>query len=262
MNLCMHLRRRHSQSVTSQLWLGLNAVLALMAAPAMALSPASWVGKFATDGDMWQEVRLRKDLKPNRFERRKWEGVHALAVQSQASMSLMARTLNIDLSATPVQCWRWRVGAVITTADMSQRQWDDYAARVYVSFHLPESAMGLGLRTKLRLARAIWGADVPDAAINYFWDNSHPIGTEQPNVYTDRAIMVVQRSGNQQAGRWIEERRNVLEDVSRLFSDDARAVQLAVTADSDNTGETAHAGFADFHFVPADVKCDFPPAQP
>ncbi len=70
--------------------------------------------------------------------------------------------------------------------------------------------------------------------------------------------MVVQRSGNQQAGRWLEERRNVLEDVTRLFARDALAVQLAVTADSDNTGQTARAGFADVHFVPADADCQFP----
>lgn len=262
MNLCMHLLRRHSQSVTSQLWLGLNAVLALMAAPAMALSPSSWVGKFATDGDMWQEVRLRKDLKPNRFERRKWEGVHALVVQSQASMSLMARPLSVDLETTPVLCWRWRVDATLGTADMTQRQGDDYAARVYVSFKLPEASMGLGLRTKLALARTIWGTDLPDAAINYVWDNRNPIGTERPNVYTDRAIMVVLRSGDKQAGRWIQERRDVRDDVSRFFSHEAQPVQLAVTADTDNTGLSAHAGFADFHFVGADTECQFPPARP
>ncbi len=145
---------------------------------------------------------------------------------------------------------------------MTQRQGDDYAARVYVSFKLPDTAMGFGLRTKLALARTIWGADLPDAAINYVWDNRHPIGTDHPNVYTDRAIMVVQRSGNAQAGRWVQERRNVRDDVSRLFSTEAQAVQLAVTADTDNTGLSAHAGFADFHFVGADAGCQFPQAQP
>lgn len=246
----------------SRLSLGLRAMLAQMAFLILALTPATSVGQVAPDSYVWQEVRLGKDVKPNRFERRIWDGVSALEVHSKASMSLMARPLDINLSATPVLCWRWRVGGVITTADMRQRQGDDYAARVYVSFQLPEAALGMGLRAKLALARAIWGADLPDAAINYVWDNRHPIGTEQPNAYTDRAIMVVQRSGNQLAGRWVEERRNVLEDVSRLFSRDARAVQLAVTADSDNTGEMAHAGFADFHFVPLDAKCDFLPAQP
>ena len=253
--------RRH-QSVPSRLVWRLTAALGCLAWSVAAQASVVWIGQFHADDGPWQEIRLRKDIQPNRFERRNWEGVQALEVQSQASMSLMARPLSIDLSATPVLCWRWRVDAVIATADMKQRQGDDYAARLYVSFKLPASAMGLGLRTQLRLARAIWGPDLPDAAINYVWDNQHSIGTEQPNVYTDRAIMVVQRSGNQQAGRWLEERRNVLEDVTRLFARDALAVQLAVTADSDNTGQTARAGFADVHFVPADADCQFPAPRP
>ncbi len=237
---------------------GLGAVLLILALSAKAQDAVTWVGQFDEGSDLWREVRIRKDIKPNRFERRGWDGVHALEVHSAASMSLMARPLAVDLQATPVLCWRWRVDAVIASADMNQRQGDDYAARVYVSFKLPESAMGWGLRTKLGLARAIWGADLPDAAINYVWDNRRPIGTEQPNVYTDRAIMVVQRSGNQQAGQWVQERRNVLEDVTRLFSREAQAVQLAITADTDNTGQTVHAGFADIHFVSVDGQCEFP----
>jgi Protein of unknown function (DUF3047) len=253
---------RSGQSVTSRSGAVLSLLLGLVALPSVAQPQPAGTGKIDTAPHRWQEVRLQKDLIPNRFVRRTWDGVDAIEVHSNAGMSLMARPLSVDLEATPVLCWRWRVDAALSTADMTQRQGDDYAARVYVSFRLPDSAMGLGLRTKLALGRAIWGANLPDAALNYVWDNRHPIGTEQPNVYTDRAIMVVQRSGNAQAGRWVQERRNVQEDVSRLFSTEAQAVQLAVTADTDNTGLSAHAGFADFHFVGVDAECQFSPVRP
>jgi hypothetical protein len=36
-------------------------------------------------------------------------------------------------------------------------------------------------------------------------------------------------------------------------------VQLAVASDTDNTGETARAGFADLHFVGAEEPCEFKP---
>ena len=253
---------RSGQSVTSRGGAVLSLLLGLVALPSVAQPLPAGQGELNSTPSRWQEVRLRKELTPNRFSLRIWDGVDAIEVHSNASMSLMARPLSVDLETTPVLCWRWRVDATLAAADMTQRQGDDYAARVYVSFKLPEAAIGLGLRTKLALARAIWGADLPDAAINYVWDNRHPIGTEQPNVYTDRAIMVVQRSGNAQVGRWVQERRNVQEDVSRFFSREARPVQLAVTADTDNTGLSAHAGFADFHFVGADADCQFPQAQP
>jgi Protein of unknown function (DUF3047) len=262
MNIVLSQVERSGKSVTSRIWSRVWALLLPLAFPAMAQASIVWVGPFDVSPHLWQEVRLRKDVAPNRFERRNWDGVSALEVLSVASMSLMAHPLTVDLQATPVLCWRWRIARVIPTANMKLRQGDDYAARVYVSFKLPESVMGLGLRTKLGLARAIWGADLPDAAMNYVWDNRHPVGTEGPNAYTDRAIMVVQRSGDHASGAWVNERRNVLEDVSRLFSDEARAVQLAITADTDNTGQTAHAGFADFHFVHPGRACQFPPLRP
>lgn len=236
-----------------------SALLALLMVMALPIAAQTIrVGPYGADTVPWQEIRVGKSIAPNRHERRTWDGVDALEVHSALSMSLMARPLEVDLQATPVLCWRWRVDAVIDAANLYTRQGDDYAARVYVSLKLPESAMGLALRTKLRLARNLWGSDLPDAAINYIWDNRHPVGTEQANAYTDRAIMVVMRSGNSQAGRWIEEKRHVLNDARRLFGASAQATQIAIAADTDNTASRAHAGFADFHFVPEGAACRFP----
>ena len=243
-------------------WLLFGGLLAALttqaAAESMPGQAAVWVGRFGGAVEEWRDVEIKPELAKNRFGYRRWDGVDALEVHSSASMSLKARPLTVDLDATPVLCWRWRIAAPIAGANLQQRQGDDYAARVYVSFKLPDAALSWGLRTQLRLGRAIWGPDLPDAAVNYVWDNRHPVGTEQANAYTDRAMMVVLRSGDAEARQWVVERRDVKSDVARLFAPGARPVQLAVTADSDNTGQTAHAGFADFHFVPAAAACQFP----
>jgi hypothetical protein len=68
-------------------------------------------------------------------------------------------------------------------------------------------------------------------------------------------MMVVQRTGGADAGRWVWERRDVRADALRLFGPSATPVQIAVTADTDNTGESARAGFADLHFVAATAPC-------
>jgi hypothetical protein len=223
---------------------------------AAAPSPVLWVGRFDAGLGPWQEVFLSSGLRPNTFRVRAWDGAAAVEVLSDASMSLLARPVVMNMNATPVLCWRWRIKATISQADMRRKDGDDYAARVYVSFKLPESSMGFGLRAKLALARAIYGKDLPDAAINYVWDNLQPKGTERANAYTDRAQMLVLRSGDADAGRWVWERRNVKQDVVRLFGEGARVVQLALTADTDNTLQSAQAGFADFHFVPATSPCE------
>lgn len=244
MNICASTFRSHA----------LFSLAMLTALPVVA--ETVWVGRFDRGMAPWQEVRLKADLQPNTFSLRDWDGVPALEVKSAGSMSLLGRPLDVDLQRTPVLCWRWRIDAPLKSADMTQRSGDDYAARLYVSLALPDSEKSFGLRAQLRIARTIWGPSVPDAAVNYVWDNRQPVGTERPNAYTDRTTMVVLRSGAADAGAWVQERRNVGRDVARLWGVSARPVQLAVTADTDNTGESARAGFADLHWVPEQSACE------
>lgn len=206
----------------------------------------------------WQLIRLEKHVPPTQYRSLNWDGVPAIEARAQASMALLGRPVEVDLAATPMLCWRWRVEHALNGADMRKRSGDDYAARIYLAFSLPPEALSLGAKASLALARAIYGSVVPDAAINYVWDNRHPVGTRMPNAYTDRAQMIVRRSGNQWAGAWVEERANVADDVAKTFvTHRARLKVLAIAADADNTGESARAGFADLHFVGADAPCRF-----
>ena len=204
----------------------------------------------------WQVVQLDKKIAPTRYQLKSWDGVLAIEANAERSMALLARPVEIDWNRTPVLCWRWRVDAPLVKADMASKAGDDYAARVYVSFALPPEEMGFILRSQLKLARAIWGDAVPDAAINYVWDNRYPIGTLKPNAYTERTRMIVAESGDDKAGRWVVARHDVRQDFIAEFGlPQAHLIQLAVASDTDNTGETAHAGFADFHFVEKNASC-------
>ncbi len=218
------------------------------------------VGRFNAPSSVppapWQLITLSNKIKPTQYAVVRWGGAMAIESLADNSMALMARPLNIDLTKTPVLCWRWRIEDVLQTADMRKKTGDDYAARVYVALKLPPQALGFGLRTKLALARSIYGEHVPDAALNYVWDNRYPAGTIAPNAYTDRTQMMVMRSGRQDIKRWVNERRDVLADATQLFgSYDHQAVSLAVASDTDNTGERAKAGFADMHFVSREQPC-------
>lgn len=206
----------------------------------------------------WQLIRLEKQVPATEFRSLRWDGVNAIEARAEASMALLGRPVDIDLALHPVLCWRWRIDGVVKSADMSRRSGDDYAARVYLAFQMPPGSLGLADRAALSVARAVYGNIVPDAAINYVWDNRHPVGTVMPNAYTNRARMVVRRSGDAQAGGWVEERVNVRDDAARLFGSERIALKfVAVASDADNTGERARAGFADLHFVAEDQPCDF-----
>lgn len=225
-----------------------------------ALADPRWVGQFSeTDTGIpapWKIEYVDQRVPPTQYTLRKWDGVMAIEASAHKSMALLARSVAVNLKKTPILCWQWRTDAPVASADMTRKSGDDYAARVYLTFAVPPSQLDFGTRTKLRLARSIYGNQVPDAALNYVWDNRHAVGTLQDNAYTDRARMLVLRSGASQAGMWIHERRNVLTDFRRAFGEiEGELKGLAIASDTDNTGGDAHAGFADFRFVETEDAC-------
>ena len=239
----------------------LPAVL-LCAALGVSAEPI-WVGRFSEADPAipapWKIEHLNEKYPPTRYALRRWDGVVAIEAQADKSMALLGRPVAVDLKKTPILCWQWRIDAPVASADMNRKSGDDYAARVYLTFSVPPEQLGLGTRTKLALARSIYGDQVPDAALNYVWDNIHPVGTLQDNAYTDRTRMLVLRSGAGKAGAWVQERRNVRKDFQLAFGDiGGQLTGLAIASDTDNTGEKAHAGFADFRFVENEAACPAP----
>jgi len=219
-----------------------------------------WLDHFAQEAaDVpapWRVVQLDRKVPPTRYRITLWDGHHAIEATAERSMALLARPVEIDLNRTPVLCWRWRVDAPLVKADMATKAGDDFAARVYVAFSMRSSTLDFMTRVKLKLTRSIYGDEVPDAAINYVWDNRYPVGTRMPNAYADRTRMIVAEFGAANAGKWVVARHDVLQDaVAEFGSEQVRLIQFSVAADTDNTGERARAGFADFHFVERSAAC-------
>ncbi|MEA3009957.1 MAG: hypothetical protein QOJ91_1649 [Sphingomonadales bacterium] len=239
--------------------IGLAALLLSLGGLAAAAAPPLWVGRFESPGappSPWRVVRFGKTVRPTAYRVAVVRGVTGVEAFADSSMALLARPLTVDLAATPILCWRWLVEAPVAKGDMTKKAGDDYAARLYVAFDLPDSAMSAGTRFKLGMARRLFGAAVPDAALNYVWDNRHPVGFRTKSAYTDRAELIVAETGAARAGTWVVERVDVARDFARGFGvAAARPIQLAIASDTDNTKSKARAAFADIHFVAAGQRC-------
>jgi hypothetical protein len=151
--------------------------------------------------------------------------------------------------------WRWKVDRVVAKADLERKQGDDFAARVYVFFDLPQSELTLAERATLAFARLVHGEALPAAGLCYVWDNRHARGTAAWNPYWRRIRMVVVESGDDLANRWIEEQRDLRADFVAAFG--ARGGKpvpaitgVAVGNDTDQTGESATAWFGDVRIEP------------
>jgi hypothetical protein len=200
----------------------------------------------------WREVTL-SGIKPAVISLVAEEGATVLRVRAEAAAGSAA--LAIDSDPRSWLAWRWKVDRVVERADMTRKAGDDFAARVYVFFDLPVGELSFGDRVRIAVARVIYGRDVPTAAICYVWDNRHPVGTSMPNPYTDRVRMIVLESGPARVGSWTPERRDIERDYRLAFAPPAgkpvpRVSGIAASADTDQTGESVTAWFADFRLEP------------
>ena len=201
----------------------------------------------------WEKVELPYGHK-NEFRVVAEGNVHALQVKSAKSFGTVAFLLHADAAATPIVRWRWKVDHALEKARMDTKAGEDFAARLYVSFDFPTQELSVGERVKLDIAGATVGF-VPAAAICYVWDNHNPVGTAGWSPYFGHVRVVVLQSGNERAGKWIDERRDVEADFVAAFGERWKGHVPKITGvvagnDTDQTGESVTAWFGDIHLEP------------
>ncbi|MES3039748.1 MAG: DUF3047 domain-containing protein [Pseudomonadota bacterium] len=211
--------------------------------------------KAGSDGlpEGWKLFRINEKVPATKFTMPE-PGV--LYAQASNSMAGIIRKQRVDLDKTPILCWRWKVKASVAKADLSNKAGDDYAARIYVFYDVPAAQLGFGDRLKIKLAKSLYGAEIPTAALNYVWDNKYPVGTLRANAYTDRTRLLVIETGNAKAGQWLSEARDVRQDYLAAFGSKAPDVTgLAIATDTDNTHSDAEAWYQEPRFVAKSEQC-------
>ena len=206
----------------------------------------------ATAPPGWAVQTLPKVEHQTRYDLVNDGGTIVLRARADASASSLRHGLFADPKLTPVLRWRWRTDRVLQGADITRKDGDDFSARLYVFFDRSEESMTIKERTLFKLGRARYGNQLPSAALCYVWDNRQPVGKIFDNAYTSFVAMVVASSGEAQVGQWVSLQRNVAEDYRRAFNTDPpRIIGVAVSVDTDNTGEATTSYFGDIDFVPA-----------
>lgn len=159
------------------------------------------------------------------------QGSRVLEAQSQDSASGVFFEIEYSLNDFPFLSWRWKIEKSLPQGDARFKEGDDYAARIYVVFphwFFPKTR-----------------------SINYIWANKLPKGESIANPFTANAMMLAVQSGDQQAGIWITERRDVRADYRRLFGEEPSEVGgIAIMTDTDNSHSQARAWFDDLRIEP------------
>ena len=197
--------------------------------------------------DGWNEV-LFDGKTPNRFEA---EGEGGVTVLSESSVSLVQRPLDVDLAATPLLTWRWRVDEATPPTDLSIKGGDDRSLAIYVAFPFQPEEAGFMERMKRAVVESLVGEEAPGRVLVYVWGGEGKRGDSVPNPYLGKAgATTILRSADSETGAWQEESIDIAEDYRNSFaSEPPDPISIAISADSDDTMSRIEAAITGLSFV-------------
>ena len=174
----------------------------------------------------------------------------SIEINTDASASLIFLPIDVDPAATPRLSWRWRVDENLPATDLSRRGGDDRPAAIFVFFEWDPDAASLKERMMRPLVEAWKGRDAPGRLLSYTWGGDHPTGSLIESAYFGGAGMqVILQNSNAPTGEWVSEDVDVAADYERIFGAPPPPIrQLAISADSDDTGGRSRASIIELMF--------------
>jgi hypothetical protein len=202
---------------------------------ALVLSLATVAGAADVTVEDWSQQTIGHKGLPTGWKSQNWgsprydfaivanDGGKALHLKSANEGSTIVKDVKgkVNLKETPILEWTWKVMALPKGGNSCKKATDDQAAQVFVAWpRFPEA-----VRSRI---------------IGYVWDSTVPVGTICRSEKSGTVTYVVLRSGPAELGKWITERRNVVEDFRKVYNDDLEppgAVSVAI--DSNDTQSTS-----------------------
>ena len=160
------------------------------------------------------------------------DGRAALHMKSANEGSTISREIKgkIDLQETPILEWTWKAVVLPKNGNSCKKATDDQAAQLFVVWpRFPEA-----VRSRI---------------IGYVWDTTQPVGTICKSQKTGTVTYVVVRSGTADLGKWMAERRNVVEDFTKVYGEaPENPAAVSVSIDSNDTNSTSESFVAAIGF--------------
>jgi Protein of unknown function (DUF3047) len=182
--------------------------------------PDGWLG-----GQNWGLPQHDMTIEEN-------EGHRVLHLKSKIESSAVQRDIRgrVNLNETPILEWSWKAITLPKNGDCRKKATDDQAAQLYIVWpRFPQA--------------------VRSQIIGYIWDSTAPAGSIVKSEKTSTVTYVVMRSGAAELGKWITERRNVVEDYKKIYGaqpDNPGYISIAI--DSDDTVSSAESVFGSIRF--------------
>ncbi len=215
-------------------------LLLLIINPVLAQENDVFLREDFGDLEDWKPLHFKKIEEHTEYSIVKEGNESYLKAESRASASGIIFKVRFSVLEYPKVKWRWKVSNVFEKGNAKEKSGDDYPLRIYIIFKYDPENASFGQKAKYGFAKSFYGEYPPHSTLNYIWANRQHDERVLTNTYAEEARMIIMQSGAENAGKWMEQEVNILEDYHKAFGEDPPdTASVAVMSDSDNTGESA-----------------------
>ena len=161
-------------------------------------------------------------------------GKGIIKAESLGSRSSLFKDVEEKKKSYPILTWRWKVSNVVRSAIETRKDRFDAAARVMVIFGKEK---GIG----------IFGMGEPSGLkIEYIWANRQPKGHIFDHPGEKSCKVFVLETGENKAGQWVYEERNIQKDFKTAFGTEPEGVlAIGIQTDTDQSNERVTAYYSE-----------------
>ena len=197
------------------------------------------VGRSVVDSG-WREIEFA-DKKPNQFVKC---GQDCIKIDSASSVSMIRRSLKIDITEKKFLSWEWKLIVPPAPSDLGKKGQDDRALAVYITFPFDEKNASISERGIRPLVELRYGKEAPGRVLSYVWASTTPIGEAVNSPFGGaQHKMIVKRNGASVLNTWLGEKVDIFADYKDSFGAEPHGVlEILISSDTDDT-RTVSSGF-------------------
>lgn len=187
------------------------------------------------------------------YERK--DGRDTVLVRAVSSASMLRQTVRIEPDRLGQLRFSWMVPALISAADLAQRDGDDSPVRIVLAFEGDRARFAAKDAALSELSELLTGEPLPYATLMYVWSNHQAPGSIIINSRTSRIRKLVMESGPDRLRQWLDYERDVRADFFKAFGEAPGALlAIGIMTDTDNTRSEAQAWYGPVRHVAVEAK--------
>jgi len=201
----------------------------------------------------WKHVLPKKNRASTSYSIERLNGEPYLRAVSSATDSWLELDVgDIDVSEYPVMEWMWMVNQFPETEWEMNRENDDFAIRIELLYDYKGGKKNILNIVRKGLLKSVFMHYPPELVVDYVWSLNVPPEKAYRSPSAKNTMVIPIESDTVMQGRWVRERRNILDDLVSFNGEKTKLVlkKIRIRSDTESVPSVAESGLKYIYLIP------------